>query len=271
MNATEHIWRLIEKTAPWWAGEAEVVRTYFKSARRTAETDMVWLSRQCFKEFWGSGVGHYDRKGVFLGQVMALVDLAPRIDVSVSRNEILDILEGLQAEFQHYCLFAEAYDAIRPAGAPKMNPQNLTSWPEEDELTALRYKHQDDHGAVGMRACRFTEGGYCTLFSEGMALAGGNATDEIIARACSAVYDDEFGHMMGGIGGIADEGLSEADWDLMEKLVVEQMKKRIHMRNGEFGHPLSAERIAAIGRGEITPVTFDWARANIPAPQHATA
>ena len=271
MNATEHIWRLVDVVAPWWAGEAEVARTYFNSPKRTVQTDMLWLSRQCFKEYWGSGVSQYDRRGVFLGQLKSLIEIAPQIDLTIDRKEIQDILEGLQAEFSHYVLFAEAYDAIRPEGVAKMNPQNLTSWPEEDQLTALRYQHQDEHGAVGMRACKFTEGGYCTLFTEGMALKGRGGVDDKIAEACAAVYDDEFGHMLAGVAGITDEGMSEADWLMMEKLAVEQMKKRIHMRNGEFGNPLSAERIAAIGRGEITPVHLDWARAGIPAPSHATA
>ena len=271
MNAIEHVWRLVDVAAPWWAGEAEVIRTYFESPGRTAQSDMLWLSRQCFKEFWGSGVSHYDRKGVFLGQLQSLVELAPRIDVSIDRREVLGILEGLQAEFSHYCLFAEAYDGIRPPGAPKMNPQNLSSWKEEDELTALRYRHQDEHGPVGMRACKFTEGGYCTLFSEGRRLAGRSPRDDLIAAACSAVYEDEFGHMLGGIAGIAEEGLGEADWSLMERLVTEQMLKRIHMRNGEFGYPMAPARIDAIARGEIQPLAFDWAKAGLPAPRRAAA
>ena len=48
---------LIEASAPLWAGEAEVVRTYFNAPSRNAETDRAWLRRQCFKEFYGSGYG----------------------------------------------------------------------------------------------------------------------------------------------------------------------------------------------------------------------
>ena len=76
----------------------------------------------------------------------------------------------LNDEFAHYCAFADAYDAIRPAGTRRLNPERLESSPEEDALTALRFAHQERHGELGMRACKFTEGGYCTLFSEGMAL-----------------------------------------------------------------------------------------------------
>ena len=56
--------RVIATAAPLWAGEAELVRTYWSAPKRSAETDLLWLKRQCFKEFWGSGVGKYDRGGV---------------------------------------------------------------------------------------------------------------------------------------------------------------------------------------------------------------
>ncbi|MDE1904364.1 MAG: hypothetical protein KGI46_10945, partial [Alphaproteobacteria bacterium] len=67
MSIDARLQRLINLAAPYWAGEAEVVRTYWSSPQRTRSTDLLWLSRQCFKEFWGSGVGKYDKGGIFLG------------------------------------------------------------------------------------------------------------------------------------------------------------------------------------------------------------
>ena len=257
---------LVAVAAPLWAGEAEVVRTYWTSPKRTVQTDMLWLARQCFKEFWGSGVSKYDRGGVFLGVMGKLIETAPAIDTTLDRSEVLDTLEGLKAEFSHYCAFADVYDEIRPVGAPKLNPHVLEAWAEEDALTALRYKHQDEHGAVGMRACKFTEGGYCTLFSEGMALAGKGGLEEKIAAACAMVYEDEFGHMLAGMTGITtDAGLKDADWKLIETLVVAQLQKRIYMRNGQFGYPLEEARIQAIFRGDIKPIAFDYAKAKLAA------
>ena len=255
--------KLIAMASPLWAGEAEVVRTYWSSPERSRESDMQWLARQSFKEFWGSGVSKYDRGGVFFGTLKTVQGLGPTIDLTTDRHEVLGVLEGLWAEFSHYCAFADAYDAIRPAGTAKMNPHNLVAWPEEDALTALRYQHQDQHGAVGMRACKLTEGGYCTLFSEGMKLKGRGGIDDKIADACSLVYEDEFGHMLAGITGIAEEGMTAADWDLMERLVCEQMERRIHMRNGQFSHPLSEARIQAIMRGDIEPIKFDYEKAQL--------
>lgn len=260
-----NIRRLINACTPLWAGEAEVVRTYWSSPKRSLQTDCLWLQRQCFKEFWGSGVGKYDRGGVFLGQLRNIAAKAAEIDISIDRHEILDVVEGIKAEFSHYCAFADLYDAIRPAGTPKINPAMLEEWPEEKALTALRYKHQAEHGALGMRACKLTEGGYCTLFAEGMGLAGRPGVDGGIAAACSKVYDDEFGHMLAGIAGIAEESLKDSDWKLLEALAAEQLRQRIRMRNAQFSYPLSEERVQAIYKGDIQPIEFDWRRAQLAA------
>jgi hypothetical protein len=260
-----NIRHLIGVAAPLWAGEAEVVSTYWSSPKRTRESDLLWLRRQAFKEFWGSGVSKYDRGGVVLGQLKEVLAKGAEIDVSIDRHEILEVIETVKAEYSHYCAFADLYDELRPAGTPKLNPQVLEPWPEEDALTTLRYRHQDEHGALGMRACKFTEGGYCTLFSAGMALKGRSGVDGKIARACAKVYDDEFEHMLGGIAGIAEENLSAADWQLMERLVAEQLKARIRMRNAQFSLPLAEERVQAIFRGEIRPIEFDYERARLAA------
>ncbi|HZT52477.1 MAG TPA: hypothetical protein VFA22_11110 [Stellaceae bacterium] len=265
MATNRRLDELIRLAAPLWAGEAEIVRTYWNSPVRTRETDLLWLARQSFKEFWGSGVGKFDRGGVFLGCLKNLVAQAPHIDVSLDRHEVLDVLEGIKSEFSHYCAFADIYDALRPAGAPRLNPQMLESWPEEDALTQLRYRHQDEHGAIGMRACKFTEGGYCALFREGRALKGKGGIEDKIADACAFIYEDEIGHMLAGIADLGNETLSDAEWTLLGELVVAQMRQRLEMRNAQFSRPLSPARIAAIHRGEIEPVRFDYARAGLAA------
>jgi len=248
---------LVAAAAPYWAGESEVVRTYWNSPVRTDATDLLWLSRQCFKEFWGSGVGKYDRGGVFLGVIKNLLARGDDIDVQLDRHEVQDILEGLRAEFDHYCAFADVYDAIRPAGTMKLNPKNTSAWPEEDALTALRYRHQDEFGAIGMRACKFTEGGFCTLFSEGMRLRGTGRIGDLIADACTGVHADEFDHMLGGIAGIAENPLKPDEWALLQRLAIEQLRLRIRMRNAQFSYPLSEARIQEIFAGKIEPLPID--------------
>jgi hypothetical protein len=263
--SNSNVRRVIEIATPLWAGEAEVVRTYWSSPKRNLQSDLLWLSRQCFKEFWGSGVTKFDKGGIVPGSLQKLSAQTANIDIRMDRHEFLDALEGVKAEFSHYCAFADLYDAMRPKGTPKLNPTAPDEWAEEKELTALRYRHREAHGGVGMRACQTSEGGYCTLFSEGMKLKGKPGIDGRIAEACAMVYDDEFGHMLTGIAGIAEEGFSEADWKLLETLLVEQLKQRIRMRNAQFSYPLSEERVQEIFRGNITPLQFDYERAQLAA------
>src|SRR5260221_11158601 len=97
MSVSANLKRLIDTAAPYWAGEAEVFRTYWDWSQRTRETDRQWLSRQCSKEGWGSGVGA--TKGIFLGPAEELVAAFPKIDTEIDRHAGLDIAEGLWAEF----------------------------------------------------------------------------------------------------------------------------------------------------------------------------
>lgn len=261
MNFSGKLQKLIDASAPLWAGEAEVFTTYWDWDQRTRETDRQWLFYQCFKEIWGSGVGD-KTGGLFMGPVKQLEAWFPEIDRGVDRHEVLDVAEALWAEFAHYCAFADAYDGMAKPGEEKMNPKILHSWPEDDELGELRYKHRDEHGELGMRAARFTEGGYCTLFSEGMKLKDRaerhDGRDGLIAEACAKVYDDEFGHMLKGIAGLDQENLSTEEWELLERLSIEQLRLRIKMRNAQFGHPLSDQRVEEIYAGKIEPMSFDY-------------
>ncbi len=263
MAPSPQLHRLIETAAPLFAGEAEVVRTYWDSPVRTIETDLRWLELQVFKEFKGSGVGDFDNRGVIVGPLTETLELLPRMDVEagVTRHRVRDLLEGLYEEFTHLVAFADAYDAIRPAGTPPLDPHRCTGWPEDDDLTRLRYRTLEQNGEIGRRASKFSEGGYCTLFREGMAIAGRGGRDALIADACARVYEDEFEHMLEGIVGLDDAAMADDDWTRMEALVVALLKARVRMRNGQFSTPLSPERMAEIDAGRIEPVAFDYAKA----------
>ena len=170
MPVSAELKHLIDSAAPYWAGEAEVFRSYWNWGRRSRETDRRWLALQCSKEIWGSGLAPLD-KGIFLGPAEQLVAAFPRIDITLNRHEVLEIAEGLRAEFAHYCAFADAHDALALRGEPRLNPHAVkTAWKEDQELSALRFAHKKENAKLGDRATRFTEGGYCTLFSEGMGL-----------------------------------------------------------------------------------------------------
>jgi hypothetical protein len=264
MSISPQLRDLIETLAPLWAGEAEVVHSYWSSPVRTRDTDLRWLRYQCRKEFWDSFAN--EQKGLYLEPLDRLRAAFPKIDIEIDRHEILDIAEMFFAEFSHYVAFADAYDAIRGEGDAKLNPHVLRDagdLPENAELARIRAGHRREQGVLGLRACEITEGGYCALFSEGMKLEGRPGADGLIARACRAVYDDEFGHMLRGILNLDEESLSPADWQRLREMTREQMQARIRMRNAQFSYPLSEVRIQEIFAGRITPVAFDYQRAQL--------
>ena len=204
-------------------------------------------------------------------QGVSLIDTGEKD--SASRHYVLELMDTMKDEYEHFCLFSDVYDQIKPNNVPTMNPHELATWDEDVKLTKLRHDNIADHGKLGVRASRFTEGGYCTLFREGMRAAeiGGNfdTANKLIAAACKEIYEDEFGHMLEGIAGLDREGWSAEELELMEKLVVEQLRHRIHMRNAEFSHPLTEERINAIFEGDIDPEPFDYIAAEAHLMAHA--
>ena len=253
---------LVSAIASLFAGEAEVFSVYWSSAMRTKATDRLWLLRQARKEVWDTPLG--DQRGLYLGPAEDLIADFPKIDIEIPREEILERMEGLYEEFSHYCAYADAYDAVREDSEPRLSPTRLKDVPDWVENIALRDRRaeiKEQHGTVGERACYFTEGGYCTLFSEGMKLAGNGGPDDLIAKAAALVYEDEFGHMCKGIVGLDRENMSADDWSLMTDLSAELAAMRIDMRNAQFSFPLSAERIEAIKSGDIRPIVFDFEKA----------
>jgi hypothetical protein len=273
VTVSSHLRQLIDAAAPYWAGEAEVVRTYWTWNGRTRETDRRWLARQCYKEFLGLGLGYGvdgEDLGPFRGPLEELRAAFPRVDVEIDRHEVLGIAELLKDEFSHYCAFADAHDGLALPGEPKLNPKMLAVWNEEENLARVRREHTQRHRALGRRACQFTEGGYCSLFSEGMRLherptPGHEAADGLIAAACARVYDDEFGHMLRGIVGLDDEGLAEAEWRTLAEISIAQLRHRILMRNEQFSFPVAEGRLKDLLAGGCTPVAFDYDRARIAA------
>jgi len=228
--------RLIEHNARLWAGEAEVVRSYFISPRRTRASDLLWIERQAFKEL---------RDGV---QVFA-----------ERCRRGLDEAEMLRAELEHFRIFSALHEALRGPADAALDPETLRQhgdWPENAALRALRAEHVARHGPLGERAQRFTEGGYATLFSEGAKLRGRGGADDRIADACKRVLADELEHMRSGIAGLAHEGLDAAEWCVLTEISTAQLRARIHMRSAQFGHPLPSERIAALCAGACAPLAF---------------
>ena len=245
--------RLIQSNASLWAAEAEIVQSYWDSPIRTTKTDILWLRRQMYKEFWDGFFPPFD----------SVISRMEQLETRVSRADFLDAAETMYEEFVHYCLFADVHDKLLNSNDPLLNPQQLRSsgnWKENIALMDLRTQHKALHPALGPRAHFFTEGGYCTLYSEGMKLKGRGGIDDLIAKACVRVYDDEFGHMLKGIAGM-DDKVSEDDFRLLEELTAEQMRYRIYMRNSQFSYAVSEQRVEELCSGILEPLEFNYERA----------
>lgn len=262
MPVSENLRRLIDANAPLWAGEAEIVRTYWTSPIRTRETDKLWLKYQCWKEYVGVAMNGGDAlaENRLTGLAVTLKKQVPELDITVDRHELRDEIEKHYVEYTHYCLFADVYDSLLEPGEPRINANQVTVWPEEDALAKLRAKIRRERGKLA-RATGFTEGGYCTLYSEGAKLKGRPGVDGRIGAACQRVFDDEFGHMMYGVIGTDVAEFTDADWAELTRLTVEQLRHRLFMRNAQFSHPLPDSRIKEIIAGKIEPIKFDYGRA----------
>jgi hypothetical protein len=262
MPISQNLRRLIDANAPLWAGEAEIARTYWTSPIRTRETDKLWLKRQCWKEYVGSAKGPGPTVELAMCTELAkdLEEQVPQLDITVDRHDLKELLEKVYAEFTHYCLFADVYDSLLEPGEPRINANELTIWPEENALATYRQSVRRGRGKLA-RASGFTEGGYCTLYSEGAKLQSRPGVDGRIGRACQKVYDDEFGHMMWGVIGTDMDDLTQADWVELTEVTCEILRLRLFMRNAQFSHPVPDARMAEILAGKITPIEFDYAKA----------
>ena len=262
MPVSDQLRRLIEANAPLWAGEAEIVRTYWTSPVRTRETDKLWLKYQCWKEYVGVAMvpGGALEANRLTGLAKTLSKEVAQLDISVDRHELRDEIEKHYVEFTHYCLFADVYDSLLEPGEPRINGNQVTLWPEEDALAKFRANIRRGHNKLA-RATGFTEGGYCTLYSEGAKLKGRPGVDGRIGKACQKVFDDEFGHMMYGVVGMEMNDMTAADWAELTDVTCEILRLRLYMRNAQFSHPLSDKRIEEIIAGKIEPIAFDYDRA----------
>ena len=151
MAASANLERLIAVSAPYWAGEAEVVHTYWDSPLRTVQTDLDWLRRQCIKEFNGSGSGDYRNLGILLGPCVEIQERFDQIDRGFGRHDVLDLMRD---EFSHYVLFADIYDAMCPQGTSPIDPGQFEAWAEEDTFRALRHNQAAKHGAIRSERAR---------------------------------------------------------------------------------------------------------------------
>jgi len=67
--------------------------------------------------------------------------------------------------------------------------------------------------------------------------------------------------MMHGVVGVEMDAMTSADWAELTEVTCAILRLRLYMRNAQFSHPVSNERMKEILAGKIAPIAFDYARA----------
>jgi len=241
---------LVAVAAPYWAGEYEVVRTFFSRPRSKAE-HIRWLRFQCWKEFWGTLDEH---GGAVIGRFLqTLGDLYPRLRGPEERGQFLHEAKELYEEFHHYAVLADILEDLE--GRP-ISPDELEQAPEDLKLAQLREHVANTEGELGAFIRKFNEGGGSSMYKAGMDIAGGEL-EQRIAAAFGVIFDDEVDHMKTGAEGLRRVAKTEVEWEKARRLTREIARQRVRMRNEMFGYPLSEERLREIDEGKIDPFHRD--------------
>ena len=256
--------------ARYAAGEAEVVRSFFAQEHTKDEyADMLrrQMGRELFVADW----------------LERAVRQSAELERSVDRHDFVELIEQIADEVSHYAVLADlaewllgrklspeeareykvyaVYDPELPLERqynPRLPEANLMI----DLLRRLRTEYPADFTDAVMR---LTEGGGGGAFEEASRLSG-DEFRERFAKAMGAIVEDEIEHGPLRVRGFAQTRVrDESDLTLALRLIEEFMVQHLRMRNEIYGCPLSEERLAAIGRGEIEP----WTLPEPATPSHA--
>ncbi|HLI26723.1 MAG TPA: hypothetical protein VKZ60_06610 [Chloroflexota bacterium] len=256
--------------AQYAAGEAEVVRAFFARPRSRDElADMV--RRQMGREVF------------CVGWLERAVRQGRELERTVDRHAFVELLEQIADELRHYALLADLVEWLlgRQLGAEEAreyevyavydpdvplerqyNPRLPEANAMLDLLRDLRARYPT---AFTDAVMRLTEGGGGGAFQEASGLAG-DEFRERFARAMGRIVEDELEHGPLRVRGFVQQWIrDEADLALAKELLRRFMAQHLRVRNEIYGYPLSAERLAAIDRGEITPWALPTPSSEVPA------
>jgi hypothetical protein len=256
--------------AQYAAGEAEVVRAFFAQPRGRDElVDMV--RRQMGREIF------------CVGWLERAVRQSRELERTVDRHAFVELLEQIADEVRHYALLAdlaewllgrkltaeeareyEVYAHYDPE-AP-LERQYNPRLPEANAMLDLIRRYRETYPPAFTEAVmRLTEGGGGGAFMEAGRL-GGDEFRERFAAAMGRIVTDELEHGPRRVRGFVQQWVrSEADLELAKRLLREFMAQHLRVRNEIYRYPLSAERLAAIDRGEIEPWPLSTSTAAAPA------
>ena len=248
----------------WWAGEAEVVRTYFSNPR-TPEDDLHWLKLQAARE-----LGTVERL------LQALPDDLARIETAVSRASLEASARSVYEEARHYRLLADIMEQI---AGKRPDPRELLALsgcqherrghPDLPAMTAevaVTRRLQETHGELADVALGFSEGAGAAIFYMGNRLLelpytsySGDAVEKAIADAMGIIFHDEMRHGPVHIPHIAQAIRNDDDLETARHIIAQKATAHLRLRNETFGYPLTEARMAEIDADfDVEPLPVDY-------------
>ena len=247
-----YIQRLTQLASAYRAAEEAVVRAFFKKPRARKD-HLRWLKAQGFKE--------YSASQPILG---ALTALYPNVDRGVDRRDYAELTEKLADETKHARLVMDLLEEIR---GKKVSRRDLTWLAQDRKLAKVRAKYSKSfagllHGsekitskeirrydeAVERAAITVTEGGGGALYQVCSKL-GNHGIHAKIARVFHEILLDEVEHKDSGARSLSSLITTEESFRRAAEIICEVSAQRLRMRNGQFGFPLSRNRLAAVEQG----------------------
>ena len=259
LTQEEHalIAELEEVSGRFWAGEAEVVRTYF-ARHRTRERDQAWLKHQAWKEI--------KQIPVIANQVIRATD---RVGRDLSFDEYLEITKKCWEEAKHYVWMAEC---LQELGDESLGLSDLGGpLPEQAKIRLVReeIEKKSQHPAVIAAVSTWPEGGGSGVTFKELSKIRGGKLEAKIAAAAARICAEEADHGREGaeavIRGVRQRGLDPQTREILLDGARKLCRQRLRMRNEMFGFPLSEERLKEIEAGkDISPVRLGDLESNAP-------
>jgi hypothetical protein len=245
------------------AGEAEIATTYFKSSKRTKKSDAVWLEKQAGREL--------ESTFTMLKEVMEKVgrDMGKdgqywvdSIKDGIDHHWLEEFIFKIKQELNHgnYCIDILEHLTGKPANVKeiirKFNRWNPDpSAPNNEAWCRLAKLFREQEARTESWAKLITsegllEGGSCGMFYSASLLKG-SEIDDMIGKAFTVVLKDERGHGPANLFAVEKYVKTEQDLEGAKDMLRERAIGRLHMRNEQFGHPLSTKRLDALMDGDV--------------------
>lgn len=237
------------------AAEAAVVRAYFDRLHSTEENLDVLL-RQMGREIQA------------VNRLPHAAEMFEGLEITVERHDFADLLEHIAEETSHYVILADLAEwlADRKLGPdelrkyeicarwfPDLPPQKQSNplLPDASRIMELSRVIVEKVGLQRAAALtRLSEGGGGGAYAECARLAG-DPFRERLAAAMHRILSDEMEHGPGHIDDYANTWVrSEAELEEDHRWLQTFMAQHVRVRNEIWNYPLSAERLAALGRAE---------------------